>query len=307
MEVIVNKIPRQALLEELNPRTFVRKVNFGNNEIYIVNCNNAPNTIQEIGRLREITFRKAGGGTGKSIDLDEFDYGINPYQQLLVWNSEDQEVVGAYRFMSCKDASIENGKVKLSSTELFDFSDDFIKNYLPYTIELGRSFIQPMYQPSLLNRKGMFSLDNLWDGLGAIIVDNPWMKYFYGKVTMYQNYNKNARNILLSFLKHYFPDIKKLVYPKTHLKIATLDKEFLQLINNKPYKDGHLLLNKYIKSFGEHVPPLINSYMSLSNKMMVFGSAHNDKFGQVEETAILIPIADIHVNKMERHVATYKK
>ena len=273
MEDIINKIPREAILNELNKNTYVRKVNNGDNEIYIITHHNSPNTMLEIGRLREVTFRYAGGGTGKSIDIDEFDTSDQAYQQLLVWNKHDEEIVGAYRFILCKDAEYHNGKVNLATTELFDFSPEFYKNYLPYTIELGRSFIQPQYLPSETNRRGLFSLDNLWDGLGAIIVDNPTMKYYYGKVTMYTDFNEEAHDYILSFMKFYFPDNQHLVTPIHGIKINTDVTEFLNQLDGKPYKEGHAILNKMVRALGENIPPLINAYMNLSSTMMSFGTA----------------------------------
>jgi len=231
---IIEKVSRDALLDELNNQRFVRKTNNGNNEIYIVNFHNSPNVMREIGRLREVTFRHAGGGTGKEIDIDEFDTSLHPYQQLLVWNPVDKEIVGAYRFILCKDAEYEKGNVLLATTELFNFSDKFYKEYLPYTIELGRSFIQPLYQPSEQFRKGLFSLDNLWDGLGAIVVDNPSQKHFYGKVTMYTDFNIKARDYILTFLKYYFPDKDSLVTPIHKVTIDTDVSLFLTELNGLP-------------------------------------------------------------------------
>lgn len=305
MEQIIDKVPREALLAELNKDRYVRKTNNGNNEIYIITNHNSPNVMREIGRLREVTFRHAGGGTGKSIDIDEYDLSSNPYQQLLVWNPEDQEIVGAYRYIACKDAEFIDGKVHLATTELFDFSPKFYQEYLPYTIELGRSFIQPMYQPSEQFRKGLFSLDNLWDGLGAIVVDNPYMKYYYGKVTMYTDFNVTARDYILAFLKHYFPDPENLVKPIHAVQHKTDVTDFLNEIKNLPYKDGHSVLNKKVRALGENIPPLMNAYMNLSSTMRVFGTAINPTFGGVEETGILVKIADIYESKKERHLNSY--
>lgn len=305
MEQIIDKVPREALLAELNKDRYVRKTNNGNNEIYIITNHNSPNVMREIGRLREFTFRHAGGGTGKSIDIDEYDLSSNPYQQLLVWNPEDQEIVGAYRYIACKDAEFIDGKVHLATTELFDFSPKFYQEYLPYTIELGRSFIQPMYQPSEQFRKGLFSLDNLWDGLGAIVVDNPYMKYYYGKVTMYTDFNVTARDYILAFLKHYFPDPENLVKPIHAVQHKTDVTDFLNEIKNLPYKDGHSVLNKKVRALGENIPPLMNAYMNLSSTMRVFGTAINPTFGGVEETGILVKIADIYESKKERHLNSY--
>jgi hypothetical protein len=305
MEKIVEQVSKGLLLQELTNDRFVRKTNNGNNEIYIITHHNSPNVMREIGRLREVTFRHAGGGTGKSIDIDEFDTCSHPYQQLLVWNPEDQEIVGAYRFILCKDAEYINGKVQLATTELFNFSEQFYKEYLPYTIELGRSFIQPLYQPSEQFRKGLFSLDNLWDGLGALVVDNPSQKYFYGKVTMYTDFNVVARDYILTFMLHYFPDDEKLVTPIHGLTNKTDVSNFLNELKNLDYKAGYAYLNKLVRALGENIPPLVNAYMNLSSTMKCFGTAINPTFGDVEETGILVTINDIYQSKKERHINSY--
>ncbi|HWY11425.1 MAG TPA: GNAT family N-acetyltransferase [Bacteroidia bacterium] len=305
MQDIIGKIPREAILAELTHERYVRKTNNGSNEIYIITHQNSPNVMKEIGRLRELTFRHAGGGTGKEIDIDEFDVSKHPYQQLLVWNPEDKEIVGAYRYIACKDAEYIDGKVNLATTELFNFNPEFYKDYLPYTIELGRSFIQPQYQPSEQFRKGLFSLDNLWDGLGAIVVDNPFMKYYYGKVTMYTDFNVEARDLILAFLKFYFPDTQNLVTPIIGVEIKTDVTEFLSSLKGLTYKEGHSILNKRVRTLGENIPPLMNAYMNLSSTMRVFGTAINPTFGGVEETGILVKIADIYESKKERHINSY--
>ncbi len=304
---IIEKISREALLDELNKERFVRKTNNGNNEIYIINHKNSPNVMREIGRLREVTFRHAGGGTGKEIDLDEFDLSSHPYEQLLVWNPADKEIVGAYRYILCKNAEYINGEVKLATTELFKFNPKFYQEYLPYTIELGRSFIQPQYQPSEQFRKGLFSLDNLWDGLGALVVDNPDQKYFYGKVTMYTDFNVTARDYILSFMQYYFPDKDNLVTPIHGLSNKTDVSGFLAELKNLDYKEGHAHLNKQVRALGENIPPLVNAYMNLSSTMKTFGTAINPTFGGVEETGILVTISDIYESKKERHVNSYLK
>ncbi|MBS1635439.1 MAG: GNAT family N-acetyltransferase [Bacteroidetes bacterium] len=305
MQEIITKIPREALLSELTKERFVRHTNNGDNEIYIITHHNSPHVMMEIGRLREVTFRHAGGGTGKSFDIDEFDTSEHPYQQLLVWNPEDQEIVGAYRFILCRDAEYINGEVKLATTELFHFSEKFYKDYLATTIELGRSFIQPQYQPSEQFRKGLFSLDNLWDGLGAILVDNPDMEYYFGKVTMYTDFNVQARDYILSFLKYYFPDHHNLVTPIHPVHLKTDVSEFLNEIKGLSYKDGHSILNKRVRALGENIPPLVNAYSNLSSTMLSFGTAINPTFGDVEETGILVKISDIYASKKERHVNSY--
>jgi hypothetical protein len=305
MEEIIDKVSRQALVSELDRERYVRKTNNGHNEIYIITHHNSPNVMREIGRLREVTFRHAGGGTGKSIDIDEFDTSSHPYQQLLVWNPEDKEIVGAYRFILCRDAEFINGRVNLATTELFEFSEKFCRNYLNETIELGRSFIQPLYQPGENMRKGLFSLDNLWDGLGAIVIDNPSQKHFYGKVTMYTDFNVTARDYILAFMKHYFPDEERLVYPIHPIVSKTDTTDFVKQLSGLPYKEGHALLHKNVKALGENIPPLMNAYMNLSPTMKSFGTAINPTFGGVEETGILVTIEDVYESKKERHFTSY--
>lgn len=308
MQKIIDPVDKKLLEAELTRERFCRSTNNGTNEIYIITHHDSPHVLREIGRLREITFRAAGGGTGKAIDLDEYDLAEDaPYRQLIVWNPADKEIVGGYRYINCCDAPVKNGVVQLATTELFEFSEKFRKEYLPYTIELGRSFVQPQYQPSASNRKGLFSLDNLWDGLGAIVVDNPQMKYFFGKVTMYLDFNVHARDMILFFMNYYFPDKEKLVWPHKPLGLKTDLTEFKKQLEGLPYKEGHRVLNQHVRELGENIPPLVNSYMNLSSTMKTFGTSLNDHFGEVEETGIMVTIADIYDTKKERHISSYKK
>ena len=300
---------RELIKAELTSERFLRYTNNGDNLVYLVDYHNAPHVVREIGRLRELTFRAAGGGTGKAWDLDENDTSENCYQQLITWNEADEEIVAGYRLICCKDALGPDGSIHLSTSHLFDFSESFVQDYLPYTIELGRSFVQPNYQPSLDNRKGMFSLDNLWDGLGAVVLLNPNIKYLFGKVTMYPHYNREGRDLLLYFIKQYFPDNQELVKPKQKLRLS-YETEIISRSNpfeGLDYKDGYKVLNGRIRALGENIPPLINTYMNLSPSMKTFGTALNDEFGEVEETGILITLSDIYESKKHRHMDTFER
>jgi hypothetical protein len=266
--------------------------------------------MREIGRLRELTFRHAGGGTGLEVDIDDNDILPNCYQQLITWNPEDEEIVAGYRLIKCKEAGLDkDGNINLSTAHLFAFSDKFIQEYIPYTIELGRSFVQPQYQPSLDNRKGIFSLDNLWDGLGAVVKLNPDIKYLFGKVTMYPHYNREARDFLLYFMQFYFPDHEKLVspHPELLLTFETDISAFSEQLKGLDYKEGYKVLNSRVRALGENIPPLINTYMNLSPTMKSFGTAMNDEFGAVEETGILITLEDIFESKKQRHIETFER
>lgn len=299
---IIPPVDIKLIEQELNENTFVRKTNKAHNEIYIVNYHNSPNVVREIGRLREITFSDAGGGTGKDIDIDSMDTSDNCYDQLIVYDRDAQIISSGYRFIDCsKVLNGDSDEIELSTRHYFNFSKEFITDYLPYTIELGRSWVHPDYQAGK-SRKGLFALDNLWDGLGAIMIHNPNMKYFFGKVTMYTSYNTEARDGLLYFLNHYFPDPTQLIIPIHPITVNSDLTEIKSSLENKSFDEGHKELQHYLKERGEKIPPLINTYMKLSPTMKSFGTAMNPDFGGVEETAILVTVDDIYPEKTERHL-----
>lgn len=304
MEKLIDPIDPQIIEQELTPNLFLRKSNNGNTLLYHFHGVQAPNTLRELGRLRELAFREAGGGTGKSLDIDEFDTNEHPYSQLIVWDPEERQILGGYRYIA-GNAGIHPSKL-FATGELFDFSDEFIRDYLPYTIELGRSFVHPAYQSTRLRRKGIYALDNLWDGLGALVVLNPWMKYFFGKVTMYPHYNADARSALLYYIEKYFPDHEHLVRPRTPLQPSLTTGELEALFSGTTREENKEILNRYITERGERIPPLVKSYVGLSDTMKMFGTATNQGFGNVEETGILVTVSDIFPEKKSRHIDTFR-
>lgn len=301
MQEIIPPVEREKIKDELSQEKFLRYTNFGNRLVYVVTAHNAPNTMLELGRLREEAFRLGGGGTGKSADIDEFDTMPNPYKQLVVWDPEDEEIVGGYRFIEGNQVGFDaQGKPELSTTEIFRFSRQFIEEYLPQTIELGRSFVQPRYQSA---RKGVFSLDNLWDGLGGLVAANKgWMNYFFGKVTMYTSYNKEARDTLLYYVQKYHKDPENLVIPIDPIRMETPSEKLDRLYAGLNLEDAYKVANRRIRELGENIPPLFNSYIKLSPEMRSFGTCVNPHFGGVEETGILIRIDEIYPTKKERHI-----
>lgn len=307
MQEIIAPIDRELIEQELNEKTFARPTNNGGNKLYIIDCHDAPNTLREIGRLRELSFRMAGGGTGKDCDLDEFDFGPSAYKQIVVWHPDDREIIGGYRYIQCRNARQADGNYHLATTEIYEFSETMKNHYFPTTIELGRSFVQPKYQPSAENRKGLFSLDNLWDGLGALIINHPDMEYFFGKVTMYTHFNREARDLILTFMHHYFPDKENLIKVENPMPITHDTREFLAELQGHDYKEGHHLLNTRVRELGENIPPLFNSYMNTSPTMKTFPTCINTHFGDVEETGIMVTIKDIYESKKDRHVSSYMK
>ena len=306
MENIIPPVDKKLIISELTKDKFLRDTNKANNEIYIITHHNSPNTMREIGRLREIAFRHYGGGTGFSVDVDEYDTMDNPYKQLIVWNPEAEEILGGYRFICGPDIKFDkNGEPVLATSHLFHFSQKFIKEYLPYTFELGRSFVSLEYQTTRIGSKGIFALDNLWDGLGALAVADPSMKYYFGKVTMYNTYNIEARNMILYFMKKYFPDSDTLIWPKQSVKIETSESVLANIFYENELKADYKILNSAVRKLGINIPPLVSAYMGLSPQMKVFGTAVNDEFGNVEETGILINIDEIQEEKKKRHIESY--
>ena len=300
---IIQPIDKAILKSELTPERQLRMTNKSHNEIYVITAHNAPNVMKEIGRLREIAFREAGGGTGKSMDIDEFDTCENCYKQLIVWNPEAEEIIGGYRYLLGTDWEYDDkGQPILATSHMFHFSEKFLKEYAPLTIELGRSFVSLPYQSSRMGAKSLFALDNLWDGLGALTVIKPNVKYFFGKMTMYPSYIRKGR-----FLKTYFDDKEKLIIPMKPLELDTDPAELEKLFTGHSFKEDYRILNGEIRKLGYNIPPLVNAYMSLSPTMKLFGTAINYGFGDVEETGILIAIEEIFEEKRVRHIDSYIK
>ncbi|MCH4148157.1 MAG: GNAT family N-acetyltransferase [Prevotella sp.] len=305
-EEIIQPISKEILKSELTPDRQLRMTNKSHNEIYVITAHNAPNVMKEIGRLRELAFRTAGGGTGKSMDIDEFDTMEDACKQLIVWNPDDEEIIGGYRYLFGSDWKVtDDGQPILATSHMFHFSEKFMKEYAPYTVELGRSFVSLEYQNVRKNTKSIFALDNLWDGLGALTVLYPNLKYFFGKVTMYPSYIRRGRDMILYFLKKHFSDKENLIVPLKPLKIETPQEELAKIFNKTNFKEDYRILNREIRKLGYNIPPLVNAYMSLSPTMKLFGTAINYGFGDVEETGILIAVDEILEDKRVRHIDSF--
>lgn len=303
---IIQPIDKEVLKSELTPDKRLRMTNKSNNEIYVITAHNAPNVMQEIGRLREIAFREAGGGTGKEVDIDEFDTCERCYKQLIVWNPEAEEIIGGYRYLLGTDWEYDDkGQPILATSHMFHFSEKFIKDYAPQTVELGRSFVSLPYQSSRMGAKSLFALDNLWDGLGALTVIRPNIRYYFGKMTMYPSYIRKGRDMILYFLKKHFDDKEHLIIPMKPLQLESDVREFEALFSGKDFKDDYRILNREIRKLGYNIPPLVNAYMSLSPTMKLFGTAINYGFGDVEETGILIAVDEILEEKRQRHIDSF--
>ena len=306
MEEIIAPVSKELLKAELTADKRLRYTNKSHNEIYVVTWQDSPNVLREIGRLREIAFRAAGGGTGMSLDLDDFDMMEEPYKQLIVWDPDVEAILGGYRYLIGADVKLrEDGQPILATSHMFHFSENFMKNYMPYTIELGRSFVTLEYQSTRQGSKGLFTLDNLWDGLGALTVLVPDVRYYFGKMTMYPSYDRYGRDMILYFLKKHFEDKDRLIVPIHPLQLEADTEELGKLFVYEDFKEDYKILNSEVRKLGYNITPLVNAYMGLSPTMKMFGTAINDEFGDVEETGILIAVDEIREEKRRRHIETF--
>lgn len=305
MQPIIDKVDTALIKAELTPDRLLRRSNKGGNDIYVIDAFNAPATMREIGRLRELSFREAGGGTGLECDIDEFDTMEVPCRQMIVWNPDGDEIIGGYRFILGEDVKVEDGVPHIATSHMFRFSPQFMSDYLPNTIELGRSFVVPVYQNTRERPKQIYALDNLWDGLGALTVIYPQIKYLFGKVTMYPDFHRESREMLLGFIHRHFPDPDSLVAPIDQLPSIATSPE-IQDRYTGDYKEDLRILSQFVRAAGYKIPPLVNAYMSLSPTMRSFGTAVNREFGNVEETGILIRLDQVYEEKKARHIYTFK-
>ena len=304
MEKIIDPISVDLLEAELTPDKKLCDTNKGGNVVYVIDAHNAPNVMQEVGRLREITFREAGGSSGLAVDIDEFDTMETPYKQIVVWDPEAKAILGGYRYILGPDVTFyENGQPRLATTHMFHFSDVFIRDYLPHVMELGRSFVTPEYQSSKAGAKAIYALDNLWDAIGAIVTLHPTIIYFFGKMTMYPSYDRPSRDLILHFLWKHFPDPEELVRPIKPVLPATSGRIMDLILKDEDFKSDYRNLKDAVRKLGTNIPPLVNSYMNSSPSMKMLGTAINDEFSDVEETGIMICFNEMYPEKRDRHTA----
>ncbi len=302
---IIAPIDPAILRAELREQLMLRRTNRAGNEIYTFRAEECPNTMLELGRLREEAFRFYGGGTGKPADIDQFDLDPRGYRQLIVWDPKDLQIIGGYRYILGKEVVVSGTKTNLASNEIYNYSKHFLQDYLPKCIELGRSFVRTDYQQAGLSPKSLFALDNLWDGLGALILIHDDYKYFFGKVTMYKTYDRTARDLIIYYLKTYFKGEEEMMTPTESPQFETDISYLRSIVTGRDAKADFKAMNRAVREQGVNIPPLVNAYMGLSSDMKVFDPSINRDFSDVEETAIMIPFDEIAENKKKRHVESF--
>jgi len=300
MSHIISPVSKNKLLPEITRQKLLRQTSKGGNEIYSFTMREAPSLMYEVARLRETSYRAAGCGSGNSIDIDDFDIEPKPYHQLIVWNPHEKEIVGGYRY--AVGSEYTNCICQLSMTHYFRFSQNFVNEILPYSIELGRAWVNPVYQPSSDTRKSIFALDNLWDGIGVVVSEHENIKHLYGKLTIPGNYNPIARILLQWVLRHYFRDKDNLLIPEKPIVIPeVLTLAGIQLSGNN-FEEDFRVVSRYIKAMGLSIPPLVSSYIGLASKITTFGTTLNTELNNSFEIGMMINIKDIHKEKLSRYV-----
>lgn len=308
MEKIIDPVEVSLLKAELTSDKKLQDTNKGGNELYVITAHDSPNVMREIGRLREEAFRAAGGSSGLSMDIDEFDTMENPYHQIVVWDPDTEAILGGYRYILGPDVRLdENGVPRLATAHMFKFSEEFIRDYLPHTVELGRSFVSLGYQSSKAGAKAIFAMDNLWDGIAAVIMQHPQILFFFGKMTMYPSYNQAARDLILHFLWKHFPDPDELVRPLVPVIPQSSTDLMDVILKDRNFKEDYRNLKDAVRRIGTSIPPLVNSYINTSPTMKMFGTAVNHEFSEVEETAILVCFHEMYEDKVSRHIEAYLK
>lgn len=308
LQDIIKPISKKVLIDELKTALFLRPTRVGNNEVYIFSSESCPNLMQEVGRLRELTFREAGAGFGKQVDIDEYDTDKNCCKQLIVWDPKNKEIIGGYRFNIFYDLKNKDLKdVPLLNKSLYNISDNFVSEYIPYLVELSRAFIQPMFQPKYAGRKAAFSLDNIWDGLGALVIKYPFLKYYFGRLTFFSNYNSTVRDSIFYFFQKHLKGDVSLLQAKEPLSLETPISYLKKKINMTDVKEDFKSLQLIAKEHNTIIPPLMKSYYNASNSLKVFDPVFDSNFGSSYAAAIIVTIEDIYPSYIKRYIKPYKK
>lgn len=303
MKPIIAPVETEILLHELEGH-LLRPSNKAGNLIYDITAHECPNVMREIGRLREISYRAGGGGTGKELDIDDQDIMPRPYHQLIVWDPDNNQIIGGYRYLFGHEAEIRNGQPFITSAHLFHYSERFIRDYLPNTIEFGRAFVQPMYQKREMGVKALFALDNIWDGIGAVLFNHPEIRYMIGKVTIYPGYNEQARELIYAYLDRYHKGEQGLIEPYHPLLSQPLTHSPFE---GKDKQENYHILQHAVREQGTVIPPIFTAYLNLTNDLQFFGNAINDEFSDVLESGIMVDLETVYPEKKERYINSYIK
>lgn len=275
MKPVIDPVAADLIENELTPERLLRRTNNGGNEIYVMRAQECPNLMREIGRLRELSFRDGGGGTGADVDIDELDLDPEGYEQLFVWDPKAKGDRPEATATSSRGARIRNASRPSTTSASPNGS---ATSTCPTRSSSDVRSCSPTIWDREPIRKDFSRSTTCGTDSGALVVNNPDMRYFFGKVTMYGSYDKEARNILLYFLHKYFPDREHLVESIHPIELHFDEERFERMFCGGSYAEDYKILIREIRKYRENIPPLINSYMSLSPSMKVFGTVDQPRF-----------------------------
>ncbi len=298
IEAIAPAGPRDEIIEELSSCKLLGETSDGK-KIYLYEDNSQLSILNEIGRLREFTFRQVNEGSGKRRDIDKYD---KYYKQLILWDDTANEMVGAYRLGIGKEIYQQYGKEGFYSHTLFKFNDEF-ESLLEHSIELGRSFVQPKYW-------GTRALDYLWQGIGAYLMSNPNVKYLWGPVSLSDAYPRDAKEKILYFYSQFFGDDRGLVEARNEFIISKESRQTLEKIFPKcDYRDEFRLLKENLSLYSLSVPTLYKQYAEISEENGTKFLAFNidPDFNNCIDSLIIVEIDKILESKQKRYMSVATK
>ena len=301
MKEIIPPVETALLMKELEGH-LLRPSNKADNLIYDITAHECPNVMREIARLREISYRDAGGATGQEMDMDDMDLMAKPYHQLIVWDPTNQQIIGGYRYLLGRDVEIRNGQPYITSSFLFHYSERFIRDYLSNTIEFGRAFVQPMYQKREMGVKALFALDNIWDGIGAVMHNNPAIRWMIGKVTIYPDYNETARELIYTYLHRYHKGEEELIAPYKPIEIRPLE---VDPFNGTDPQENYHILQHAVREQGTVIPSMFSAYLNITNDLQYFGTTIEETFSNVYDSGIMVDLETVYPEKKERYITPY--
>ena len=283
---------RQDLISELKSSQLIGETNDGK-KIYLYDYSDDSIVLKELGRLRELSFRKVGEGINKKRDTDKYDI---YYQHIILWDDNDLEIVGSYRIGNA-DFIFRNIGVKgFYSNTLFKYTEE-LNPYLKDSIELGRSFVQPKYW-------GTRALDYLWYGIGSYLKNNPNIKYMFGPVSMSSTFPIIAKDLMIFYYSHYFKNSKQLVIPKLSYQYSNSVNEIKEQFILNDRKKDFKFLKSTLSTMGVSVPTLYKQYSDITEEggVKFLGFNVDKEFSDCIDGFILVNVEKIKDAPRKRYI-----
>jgi len=280
------------LLYELKNSELIGQTTDGK-KIYLYDYTDDSVVLKELGRLRELSFRKVGEGINKKRDTDKFDI---YYQHIILWDDNDLEIVGSYRIGNSNFIYKNIGVKGFYSNTLFKYNED-LTPYLKNSIELGRSFVQPKYW-------GTRALDYLWYGIGAYLKKNPNIKYMFGPVSMSASLPKVAKDMMVFYYSHYFKEEKALVTPRLPYQYSNNISELDNIFSLDDRKKDFKLLKSTLSNMNSSVPTLYKQYSDIAEEggVKFLGFNIDPDFGDCVDGFILVNVKEIKDGPRKRYI-----